>query len=103
MAYGITGITGITAWMRAEKITMILMESLQHEVAGYIDWNMILNSIGGPSNINDGFEAFIHVNKDFMAFYEQPLFFAMVHVAKFIPRHSLRINAMFSGPNNSNV
>lgn len=47
MAYGITGITGmfLGAWIRAEKITIILMESLQHEVAGYFDWNMILNSM----------------------------------------------------------
>lgn len=92
MAYGITDITGmfLGAWMRAEKVTMILMESLQRKVAGYIDWNMILNSIGGPSYINDGFKAFIHVNKDFMAFHEEPLFFAMAHCAK-ITQSSARI------------
>lgn len=36
------------SWSRAEGLIKILMDALNHDVAGYIDWNFMLNSTGGP-------------------------------------------------------
>lgn len=96
---------GVTngSWGRAEELIMILMESLQHDVTGYVDWNVILDSNGGPSYVNASYDAYIHASYDFKAFYKQPVYYAMAHFAKFIPRHSLRINTTFSGPSETLV
>lgn len=105
MSLGVTDIRGVFsgAWWRAELLKDILMEGLNHDVAGFIDWNLILDSKGGPAYVNSGIDAFILVNEDFTAFHKQPVFYIMAHFAKFIPRHSLRVNAKFSGSSKSHV
>lgn len=93
------------SWSRAEEMISILMDALLHNVAAYVDWNLILDKHGGPAytNGNGVLDAFIVSNKDYTKFYKQPLFYAMAHFAKFIPRHSLRINGLFFGAQKSHV
>lgn len=85
------------SWERGVELINVVMENLQHNVAGFIDWNIILDPDGGPSYAGAKFNAFIHTNKNFTAFYKQPLFYAMGQFAKFIHRDSLRIDHKFSG------
>lgn len=84
------------SWERAENLTTILMESLQHSTAGYIDWNLILNSTGGPT-MSSPLDAFIIVNDDFTTLEKQPMFYAMAHFSRFIPPGSIRIDANICG------
>lgn len=46
MSFGIRGV-GVLAgsWLRAENLTSHLIGALQHNVAAYIDWNLMLNII----------------------------------------------------------
>lgn len=89
------------SWPRCEELIKILMETLQHNVAAFIDWNLILASTGGPSYLGSFIEAYILANEDFTVFYKQPFFYAMAHFAKFIPPHSIRINSTFSSVDKS--
>lgn len=91
------------SWSRAESLITILMECLQHNVAAYVDWNMILLETGGPSYLGAVIEAYTVANKDFTAFHKVPLFYAMAHFAKFIPPHSIRINSTIVDPGTSQV
>lgn len=108
MSFGVKG-TGVVegtmpgSWPRAEEFLTIIMDALRHDVAGYIDWNLILDSKGGPSYIGRSIDAFILANEDHTEFHKQPMYYAMAHFAKFIPRHSLRIASTFSGSSKSQV
>lgn len=84
------------SWSRAEELIKMLMETLQHNVAAFIDWNIILELNGSPSYLGSVIEAFIFANDNFTAFHKQPLFYAMAHFAKFIPPDSVRVSATFS-------
>lgn len=84
------------SWDRAESLTKILMESLQHSTAGFIDWNLVLNSTGGPT-MTSPLDAFIIVNDDFTTLEKQPMFYAMAHFSRFIPPGSIRIDTNIYG------
>lgn len=86
------------SWPRAEELIEILMDSLSHDVSGYIDWNMMLNSTGGPKyDESRGLDAYILANDDFTGFIKQPLFYAMAHFSKYILPGSKRIQTNICG------
>lgn len=91
------------SWSVGEQLITFLMGILQHDVAGYIDWNMILDSKGGPAYLGETLDAFIFANENYTAFYKQPLYYVMAHFARFIPACSIRIDSMFVGPSKSRV
>lgn len=104
MSWGYGQSINTDAWIFAEQLIHILMEALQHDVAGYIDWNMILDSNRGPSILGEqSIEPYLLANQNFTAFYKQPLYYAMAHFAKFIPRKSIRIDATLLGNDVSQV
>lgn len=85
-------------WGRADKLFGILMENFKHHVCGYIDWNLMLNSTGGPryfSSYTCG--SYINANEDFTQISKQPTFYAQAHFSKFIPPGSRRIKASTLG------
>lgn len=83
-------------WGRAQKLTYILMENLSHSTVGYIDWNLMLNHKGGPTNFGL-LDAPILVKKDYTEMYKQPIFYVMAHFSKFIPTGSIRIGTTLTG------
>ena len=58
-----------------------------------MDWNLALNMEGGPTYINNTVDSPIIVNAAAGEFYKQPMFYAMGHFSKFLPRGSVRIGA----------
>lgn len=52
----------------------MLMETLQHNVSAFIDWNLILASTDGPSYLGSFIEAYILANDDFTVFYNNHSF-----------------------------
>lgn len=104
MCFGVTGPVSTTvpvlgSWINFEKLTFMLMETLMHGVNGYIDWNIILDTYGGPNYINNTVDAFMIANDDFTEIYKQPLFYAAAHFAKFILPGSKRIETTIVGDN----
>lgn len=102
MCFGVTGplsTTGPTlgSWSHFEELTDMLMETLMHNVNGFMDWNMILDSRGGPNYIHNVVDAMIIANENFTEIYKQPIFYAASHFTKFILAGSRRIETTVSG------
>ena len=68
-----------------------LRQVLNHWVCGWIDWNLALNTDGGPTYLHNYLDAAIIVNATANEFYKQPIFYALAHLSKFVPPGSKRI------------
>ncbi|XP_046417973.1 lysosomal acid glucosylceramidase-like [Neodiprion fabricii] len=79
------------SWNRGERYMLNIIENLEHWVAGWLDWNLVLNQDGGPSWARNYVDASIIVNPVADEFYKQPMFYAIAHFSSFIPRNSVRI------------
>lgn len=104
MCFGVTGPLSSTGpklgtWAYVEELIDMLMQNFMHNVNGYIDWNIILDSHGGPSYINNVVDAMIIANENFTEIYKQPLFYAAAHFMKFILPGSKRLETNATGVN----
>lgn len=54
---------------------------------------MALNLTGGPTYINNIVDSPIVVNASANEFYKQPMYYALGHFSKFVPRNSIRIDS----------
>ena len=68
-----------------------LRQVINHWVSGWIDWNLALNTVGGPTYLNNFLDAPIIVNATANEFYKQPIFYTLAHLSKFVPPGSKRI------------
>ncbi|KAG6461438.1 hypothetical protein O3G_MSEX012628 [Manduca sexta] len=105
------------SWQRGRNYINDIIEDLNHNVVGWMDWNICLNQQGGPTWAENNVDSPILVNAVKDEFYKQPMFYAMGHFSKFIPRGSRRIkvtekkfffeksveNVAFLTPNNTIV
>lgn len=67
---------------------------MNHHVVGWIDWNLALNPHGGPNWVDNFVDSPILVFGDDDEFIKQPIFYAMGHFSKFIPRGSRRVRVV---------
>ncbi|XP_053617696.1 lysosomal acid glucosylceramidase-like isoform X2 [Plodia interpunctella] len=79
------------SWERAIKYLKNIIEDLNYNVVGWIDWNMCLNSEGGPNYISNFVDSPIIVFPERGEFIKQPMFYALGHISKFFTRGSQRI------------
>lgn len=92
------------SWSRAERYALGIIQDLKHHVAGWIDWNLILNEQGGPTYVNNTVDSAVILNStNNNEFYKQPIFYVLGHFSKFIPPGSIRITATLSGFRASNI
>ncbi|XP_059049052.1 lysosomal acid glucosylceramidase-like [Achroia grisella] len=101
-----TGVTSdqpvlLGSWDRAKKYINSILEDLNYNVVGWIDWNMALNEQGGPTYVSNFIDAPIIVFPDKGEFVKQPMFYAMGHFSKFVPRGSKRINVKATYPDST--
>ncbi|CAH2051818.1 unnamed protein product, partial [Iphiclides podalirius] len=78
------------SWTRAVRYMEDILEDLNYNVVGWIDWNLCLDTRGGPNWANNFADSAVIVNKT--EFYKQPMFYAVGHFSKFIKRGSVRIS-----------
>lgn len=71
-------------WYRAERYFRDIMQDLRHKVSGWVDWNMALDTKGGPNWQDNRADSPIIVNATSDEFYKQPMFYAMGHFSKFV-------------------
>uniref|UniRef100_A0A2A4K8P8 Glucosylceramidase n=1 Tax=Heliothis virescens TaxID=7102 RepID=A0A2A4K8P8_HELVI len=81
----------IGSWVRAKKYIIDIIDDMNHNVVGWIDWNLCLNVQGGPNYIENFADSPIIVFPERNVFIKQPMFYAMGHFSKFVPRGSRRI------------
>lgn len=99
MSFGVIGVRNIIlgSWDRAEQAIDILMQNMKYGIVGYIDWNLMLNSSGGPTFTATPIDACILADEDFQSFVKQPTFYVLAHFGKFILPGSRRIDAFLFG------
>ncbi len=68
-----------------------LIGGLNHGLVGWIDWNMILNTRGGPNHARNFCLAPILVDSGHDHVYRTPLYYAVAHVSKFVRPGATRI------------
>ncbi|KAG5325422.1 GLCM Glucosylceramidase, partial [Acromyrmex heyeri] len=79
------------SWKRAELYAANIIETMSHWVSTWIDWNIALDTNGGPNWINNFVDSPIIVNSTANEFYKQPMFYAIGHFSKYVPPGSKRI------------
>ncbi|KAK8788549.1 hypothetical protein V5799_021675, partial [Amblyomma americanum] len=70
---------------------------LNHWVTGWTDWNLALDTEGGPNWAKNFVDSPIIVNSTAQEFYKQPMYYALGHFSKFVPRGSVRIDSSLEG------
>jgi glucosylceramidase len=80
------------------RYTRDLIEGLNHGLAGWIDWNMALNTRGGPNHARNFCLAPVLVDSGRDAVYFTPLFYAVAHFSKYMRPGARRIG--ISGTSN---
>ncbi|XP_015523845.1 lysosomal acid glucosylceramidase [Neodiprion lecontei] len=91
------------SWDSGEKYIMDIIDNLRNWVTGWIDWNLALNEEGGPHWHYTYDQSSIVVNAEADEFYKQPLFYAISHFSKFIPRGSVRVELTHNQVTNATV
>ena len=79
------------------------MFDLLNYAQGWIDWNLLVNSVGGPNHLNNFCDASIVCTEDFNDFVIQPKFHYFGHFSKFVPPDSIRIKSSFAGDYNFEI
>lgn len=72
------------------------MQDLLHWVTGWVDWNLALDARGGPNWVRNFVDSPIIVNSTGREFYKQPMYYALAHFSKFLPRGSVRVDSQMA-------
>ncbi|XP_072389815.1 putative glucosylceramidase 4 [Diabrotica undecimpunctata] len=83
-----TGAAKMGDWTNAELYATDIIQDFNHWVTGWIDWNMVLDTKGGPT-LSDPLIS--PVTSNITEFYKEPQYYALAHFSKFITRGSFRI------------
>uniref|UniRef100_A0A131Z3G7 Glucosylceramidase n=1 Tax=Rhipicephalus appendiculatus TaxID=34631 RepID=A0A131Z3G7_RHIAP len=81
------------SWERAEEYASDILQDLNHWARGWTDWNLALDTQGGPNWARNFVDSPIIVNATAQEFYKQPMYYALGHFSKFLPRGSVRIDS----------
>uniref|UniRef100_A0A183BSX3 Glucosylceramidase n=1 Tax=Globodera pallida TaxID=36090 RepID=A0A183BSX3_GLOPA len=84
-------------WTRALQYGHDIIQDLRNWAVGWVDWNICLDTVGGPSWAQNFVDSPVIVNASADEFYKQPMFYAMAHFSRFINPNSVRIGADFVG------
>ncbi|CAK1590498.1 unnamed protein product [Parnassius mnemosyne] len=84
-------VVDLGSWERAEAYIKDIIQDLNNNVIGWMDWNFCLDKNGGPNWTGGHVDSPIIVDAKKGEFLKQPMFYAMGHFSKFIPRGSRRI------------
>ncbi|KAK1937754.1 putative glucosylceramidase 3 [Phytophthora citrophthora] len=83
---------GKDAWFRAQRYGHDILSDLNNHVAGWVDWNLLLDHTGGPNHKGNLCDAPIILTEDESDFKIQPMYYFIQHFSKFIPVGSRRVN-----------
>lgn len=90
--FGDAGHPKLGYWIRAAMYANSIIENLNHWVSTYMDWNLGLNTMGGPNLLNSSCDASIIIEENTDVFYKQPIYYVMGHFSKFLAPGSIVID-----------
>uniref|UniRef100_A0A1B6LCM5 Glucosylceramidase n=1 Tax=Graphocephala atropunctata TaxID=36148 RepID=A0A1B6LCM5_9HEMI len=88
------------SWQRGAFYAYNIIQNFNHWTSLYLDWNLALDTSGGPFQ-ELPIDAAIIVNETSGEFYKNPMFYALGHFSKFIPPGSRRVDVQSSLNNGS--
>lgn len=77
-------------------VNINFFQDMNNWVTGWMDWNMAVDLQGGPTFISNFCDSPILVNASAQEFLKQPMYYAIGHFSKFVPRGSRRIYTSIS-------
>uniref|UniRef100_A0A6P7FPE7 Glucosylceramidase n=1 Tax=Diabrotica virgifera virgifera TaxID=50390 RepID=A0A6P7FPE7_DIAVI len=83
-----TGAATMGDWANGELYATDIIQDFNHWVTGWIDYNMVLDTEGGPT-LSDPLIA--PITSNVTEFYKEPQYYVLAHFSKFITRGSVRI------------
>ena len=83
--------------MRAERLAHDVIFDLNNYAQGWIDWNLLVDSKGGPNHLGNMCDAPIVTNEDFTDIVIQPKYAYFGQISKFITPGSKRISSTVFG------
>lgn len=87
----------IDDWLRAERLAHDIIFDLNNYAQGWIDWNLIVDSKGGPNHLGNMCDAPMVASADWSDVHIQPKFYFMGQFSKFIPPGSVRVHSSVVG------
>ncbi|GAB9465427.1 putative glycosyl hydrolase family 30 protein [Globisporangium polare] len=91
-------------WWRAHNYAKDILNDLTSYASGWTDWNLVLDTTGGPNWAKNNVDAPILVDeKGGQEFYKQPMYYIMGHFSKFLTPGSQRLKFDVSSKSKSRL
>jgi glucosylceramidase len=74
----------VEAWVRAERYAHDILHDLNNYASGWVDWNLLLDSKGGPNHLGNVCDAPIVCHEDHNGVILQPYLEVIGHFSKFL-------------------
>lgn len=74
-------------WFHGQRYSEDIIQDLNHYVAGWTDWNIVLDKSGGPNWAGNRHDAPIISDTDTQTYYKNPMFYHMGHFSKFLNKN----------------
>lgn len=101
------------SWTRAESYAYDIIHDLQHHTSAWIDWNLALDTSGGPNWVSNMVDSPILINSELQEYYKNPMYYSLAHFTRFLEPGSVRLGTtqnrdsleviVFSTPSQSTV
>jgi len=87
-------------WLRAERLAHDVIFDVENYANGWIDWNLLVDSEGGPNHLGNNCDAPLFTLPDFSDIHVQPKYYYFGHISKFVPPGSIRLESHTVGDYN---
>ncbi|CAG2120091.1 unnamed protein product [Medioppia subpectinata] len=85
------------SWEQSKAYSRDIIQDFNHLVAGYMGWNMLLDTKGGPRWCGGKADAPITVADNHQEYYKTAAFYTLGHFSKFIVPDSVKIGLKEDG------
>ena len=78
-------------WLRAERLSHDIIYDLENYAQGWIDWNLLVDSNGGPNHLGNVCDAAMFTLSDYSDVHLQPKYYYFTHISKHFLPNSVRV------------
>jgi glucosylceramidase len=98
---------GAEAWFRAQRYAHDIINDLNNWAVGWVDWNLILDHVGGPNHLGNLCDSPMILNEEENDVHLQPMYHFISHISRFAVPGSVRLHSevrvTFSKPGNATL
>lgn len=82
----------VGSWERGLHYAIDIIQGLRHRASGWVDWNMALDTEGGPGWLGGRLDSAIIVDAARDTYYKSPMFYVIGHFSRYVPEGSVKIS-----------